>query len=137
MCLWCLAASSGGCSAGLDWLRGWGSGGSGSRGLGLQTQEPIGEAAWWGLHHAALEPLLPLPATPCCPPCSYPSDDINKFLWMVRIGGGVFPEIKEPNYLGSDGGWLLGSLCALIPLPCHRALPTNLGPLSRRQLPCG
>ena len=27
------------------------------------------------------------------------SDDINKFLWMVRIGGGVFPEkIQEPNY---------------------------------------
>lgn len=21
----------------------------------------------------------------------YPSDDINKFLWMVRIGGGVYP----------------------------------------------
>ena len=33
----------------------------------------------------------------------YPSDDINKFLWMVRIGGGVFPEIKEKDYLGSDG----------------------------------
>eukprot|EP00197_Chlamydomonas_leiostraca_P007871 CAMPEP_0202860940 /NCGR_PEP_ID=MMETSP1391-20130828/2496_1 /ASSEMBLY_ACC=CAM_ASM_000867 /TAXON_ID=1034604 /ORGANISM="Chlamydomonas leiostraca, Strain SAG 11-49" /LENGTH=750 /DNA_ID=CAMNT_0049540229 /DNA_START=40 /DNA_END=2292 /DNA_ORIENTATION=+ len=34
----------------------------------------------------------------------YPSDDINKFLWMVRIGGGVFPEIKEPDYLagGTD-----------------------------------
>ena len=30
----------------------------------------------------------------------YPSDDINKFLWMVRIGGGVFPEIKEKDYLG-------------------------------------
>ena len=29
----------------------------------------------------------------------YPSDDINKFLWMVRIGGGVFPHIKEPEYL--------------------------------------
>lgn len=39
-------------------------------------------------------------------PCSlglvgYPSDDINKFLWMVRIGGGVFPHIKEPDYLVS------------------------------------
>lgn len=33
----------------------------------------------------------------------YPSDDINKFLWMVRIGGGVFPEIKEHNYLGQGG----------------------------------
>jgi len=29
----------------------------------------------------------------------YPSDDINKFLWMVRIGGGTYPEIKEPDYL--------------------------------------
>ncbi|KAJ7532116.1 hypothetical protein O6H91_14G073000 [Diphasiastrum complanatum] len=29
----------------------------------------------------------------------YPSDDINKFLWMVRIGGGVFPHIREPDYL--------------------------------------
>ena len=27
----------------------------------------------------------------------YPGDDINKFIWMVRIGGGVFPYIKEPN----------------------------------------
>lgn len=34
----------------------------------------------------------------------YPSDDINKFLWMVRIGGGVFPDIKEKDYLG-DGGY--------------------------------
>eukprot|EP01023_Acetabularia_acetabulum_P012877 TRINITY_DN16075_c0_g1_i4.p1 TRINITY_DN16075_c0_g1~~TRINITY_DN16075_c0_g1_i4.p1 ORF type:complete len:499 (+),score=99.11 TRINITY_DN16075_c0_g1_i4:346-1842(+) len=33
----------------------------------------------------------------------YPSDDINKFLWMVRIGGGVFPEIKEKDYLGQYG----------------------------------
>ncbi|KMZ59595.1 Dolichyl-diphosphooligosaccharide-protein glycosyltransferasesubunit STT3A [Zostera marina] len=29
----------------------------------------------------------------------YSSDDINKFLWMVRIGGGVFPIIKESDYL--------------------------------------
>ncbi|KAI9087938.1 hypothetical protein K1719_030268 [Acacia pycnantha] len=29
----------------------------------------------------------------------YSSDDINKFLWMVRIGGGIFPVIKEPDYL--------------------------------------
>jgi len=33
----------------------------------------------------------------------YPSDDINKFLWMVRIGGSVFPEIREPDYLDSMG----------------------------------
>ena len=35
--------------------------------------------------------------------CSYPSDDINKFLWMVRIGGGVFPDIKEKDFLGEGG----------------------------------
>jgi dolichyl-diphosphooligosaccharide--protein glycosyltransferase len=28
----------------------------------------------------------------------YSSDDINKFLWMVRIGGGVFPQIQEADY---------------------------------------
>jgi len=33
----------------------------------------------------------------------YSSDDINKFLWMVRIGGGVYPDkIKEEDYYG-DG----------------------------------
>lgn len=26
------------------------------------------------------------------------TDDISKFLWMVRIAGGVYPEIKESNY---------------------------------------
>ena len=34
---------------------------------------------------------------------SYSSDDINKFLWMVRIGGGVYPEIKERDYLSDRG----------------------------------
>ncbi|KAI3714667.1 hypothetical protein L6452_21625 [Arctium lappa] len=38
----------------------------------------------------------------------YPSDDINKFLWMVRIGGGVFPHIKEPDYL-RDGQYRIDS----------------------------
>jgi dolichyl-diphosphooligosaccharide---protein glycosyltransferase len=33
----------------------------------------------------------------------YPSDDINKFLWMVRIAQGVFPDIKEGNYIGPRG----------------------------------
>ena len=33
----------------------------------------------------------------------YPSDDINKFLWMVRIGGGVFPDIRESDYLDRNG----------------------------------
>lgn len=40
---------------------------------------------------------------------SYPSDDINKFLWMVRIGGGEFPEIKEKDYMGSDGQYKVDS----------------------------
>jgi dolichyl-diphosphooligosaccharide--protein glycosyltransferase len=32
----------------------------------------------------------------------YSSDDINKFLWMVRIGGGVYPEhIQESDYLAN------------------------------------
>ena len=39
----------------------------------------------------------------CIYDCRYPSDDINKFLWMVRIGGGVFPDIKEKDYLGEGG----------------------------------
>ncbi|KMZ73498.1 Dolichyl-diphosphooligosaccharide--protein glycosyltransferasesubunit STT3A [Zostera marina] len=38
----------------------------------------------------------------------YPSDDINKFLWMVRIGGGVFPHIKEADYL-RDGQYRIDS----------------------------
>lgn len=29
----------------------------------------------------------------------YSGDDINKFLWMVRIAAGVFPQIKEENFL--------------------------------------
>ena len=35
----------------------------------------------------------------------YSSDDINKFLWMVRIGGGEFPHIKEKDFLNSRGGY--------------------------------
>merc|ERR1711871_1847162 len=33
----------------------------------------------------------------------YASDDINKFLWMVRIGGGVFPVIREEDYYSYTG----------------------------------
>lgn len=33
----------------------------------------------------------------------YPSDDINKFLWMVRIGGGEFGDIKESDFLSDKG----------------------------------
>lgn len=31
----------------------------------------------------------------------YSSDDINKFLWMVRIGAGVYPVIKESDYIAN------------------------------------
>jgi dolichyl-diphosphooligosaccharide--protein glycosyltransferase len=33
----------------------------------------------------------------------YASDDINKFLWMVRIGGTVDPELKEKDYYTPKG----------------------------------
>ncbi|GLC40329.1 hypothetical protein PLESTB_000628800 [Pleodorina starrii] len=38
----------------------------------------------------------------------YSSDDINKFLWMVRIGGGVYPVIKEADYL-ANGDYTVSS----------------------------
>jgi len=33
----------------------------------------------------------------------YSSDDINKFLWMVRIAGSTDPSIKEPDYFSPEG----------------------------------
>eukprot|EP01064_Diplonema_japonicum_P028783 TRINITY_DN4501_c9_g1_i1.p1 TRINITY_DN4501_c9_g1~~TRINITY_DN4501_c9_g1_i1.p1 ORF type:complete len:721 (+),score=143.60 TRINITY_DN4501_c9_g1_i1:41-2203(+) len=33
----------------------------------------------------------------------YSSDDINKFLWPIRIGGSVYPMIKEKDYLNDHG----------------------------------
>ncbi|CAI9100422.1 OLC1v1037423C4 [Oldenlandia corymbosa var. corymbosa] len=47
----------------------------------------------------------------------YPSDDINKFLWMVRIGGGVFPHIKEPDYL-REGQYRIDSQATPTMLNC-------------------
>ncbi|KAL8102459.1 dolichyl-diphosphooligosaccharide--protein glycosyltransferase subunit STT3A-like [Apium graveolens] len=47
----------------------------------------------------------------------YSSDDINKFLWMVRIGGGVFPHIKEPDYL-RDGQYRIDSQATPTMLNC-------------------
>jgi len=32
----------------------------------------------------------------------YSSDDINKFMWMIRISGGIYKHIKEENYM-SEG----------------------------------
>mmetsp|Transcript_9144 Transcript_9144/g.13521 ORF Transcript_9144/g.13521 Transcript_9144/m.13521 type:complete len:697 (+) Transcript_9144:25-2115(+) len=39
----------------------------------------------------------------------YQSDDINKFLWMVRIGGSVFKHIKERDYLNERGEYRIDS----------------------------
>ncbi|CAG9311225.1 STT3A_1 [Blepharisma stoltei] len=39
---------------------------------------------------------------------AYSSDDINKFLWMVRIAAGVYPEIKEEDY-EADGVYRIDS----------------------------
>ncbi|CAI0425554.1 unnamed protein product [Linum tenue] len=47
----------------------------------------------------------------------YPSDDINKFLWMVRIGGGEFPHIKEPDYL-RDGQYRIDAQATPTMLNC-------------------
>jgi len=34
----------------------------------------------------------------------YSGDDLNKFLWMIRISSGVWPdEIQEPNYYNARG----------------------------------
>ena len=34
----------------------------------------------------------------------YSGDDINKFLWMIRIGQGVYPnDIKESNFFTARG----------------------------------
>ena len=33
----------------------------------------------------------------------YAGDDINKFLWMIRIAGTVYPEIVEADYLSKRG----------------------------------
>jgi len=33
----------------------------------------------------------------------YSSDDINKFLWMVRISGGVYPRIVEEEFFSKHG----------------------------------
>merc|ERR1711991_514130 len=35
----------------------------------------------------------------------YSSDDINKFLWMVRIAGSTDKSIVEADYLGEGGGY--------------------------------
>eukprot|EP00168_Porphyra_purpurea_P003062 TRINITY_DN1366_c0_g1_i3.p1 TRINITY_DN1366_c0_g1~~TRINITY_DN1366_c0_g1_i3.p1 ORF type:complete len:356 (+),score=120.52 TRINITY_DN1366_c0_g1_i3:75-1070(+) len=39
----------------------------------------------------------------------YSSDDINKFLWMVRIPGSVDPSVHERNYLSDVGSYVVDS----------------------------
>lgn len=39
----------------------------------------------------------------------YSSDDINKFLWMVRIGGSTHPHIKENDYFSPQGHYRIDS----------------------------
>jgi len=34
---------------------------------------------------------------------NFSGDDISKFLWMIRIAAGVFPQIKEQNYYNKNG----------------------------------
>ena len=64
----------------------------------------------WAPCHSPAAGLIP-----CCEH-RYPSDDINKFLWMVRIGGGVFPEIKERDYLG-NGNYRVDNQAGKVPAP--------------------
>lgn len=47
------------------------------------------------------------------------SDDIGKFLWMVRIAGGVYPHVKEEHYLGSGGVYSSLKLQAYNPFLIH------------------
>lgn len=39
----------------------------------------------------------------------YSSDDINKFLWMVRIPGSVDPSVHEKEYLSNQGSYVVDS----------------------------
>ncbi|KAJ1372938.1 oligosaccharyl transferase stt3 subunit [Parelaphostrongylus tenuis] len=49
----------------------------------------------------------------------YSGDDINKFLWMVRIAEGEHPkEIKETNYFTESGEYSVGSAASETMLNC-------------------
>ncbi|XVE54210.1 hypothetical protein DITRI_Ditri03aG0062200 [Diplodiscus trichospermus] len=62
---------------------------------GLHVFDDFREAYAWLRHNSDVDDKVSF----LCGLVGYPSDDINKLLWMVRIGGGVFPHIKEPDYL--------------------------------------
>ncbi len=57
----------------------------------------------------------------------YPSDDINKFLWMVRIGGGVFPDIKEKDYLANGQYRIDGEVTKVCFVPRRAGAPASPG----------
>lgn len=40
----------------------------------------------------------------------YSSDDINKFLWMIRIAGSCDPNVKEEDYFTKDGQYEVSDL---------------------------
>ncbi|KAF7289114.1 hypothetical protein HMN09_01359600 [Mycena chlorophos] len=43
----------------------------------------------------------------------YSGDDINKFLWMVRIAQGIWPEeIQEPNYFTANGEYRIDDMAS-------------------------
>jgi len=48
----------------------------------------------------------------------YASDDINKFLWMVRIGGSTDPNIKENDYYSKSGEFRIDKEGSPIMLNC-------------------
>jgi dolichyl-diphosphooligosaccharide--protein glycosyltransferase len=48
----------------------------------------------------------------------YSSDDINKFLWMVRIGGSTDPSIKEEDYYSKDKRYTIDSSASEKMLNC-------------------
>lgn len=65
----------------------------------------------------------------------YSGDDINKFLWMVRIGGGVFPRIKEADYLSRQGYYTVDSTAgpAFLNSLMYKMCYYNFGGISTRQ----
>jgi len=48
----------------------------------------------------------------------YASDDINKFLWMVRIAGSTDPNIKEPDYFTKQGEFRVDAAGSPVLLNC-------------------
>jgi len=48
----------------------------------------------------------------------YASDDINKFLWMVRIAGSTDPNIKEPDYFTKQGEFRIDAEGSPVLLNC-------------------